>query len=117
MFTLQLLGTCCAVLAAVAIAAATLRTPKARHGERRRSVRYGLPTEIRRHRPSGDRAWANTLSLRVVPPSTLHALDALDTTAERRRYVVRNLIEPTVEITRTDLEALLGPRPAELVSA
>lgn len=117
MFTLQLAGVFFIVLAAAAIAAYVLRTPTARHGERRRSVRYGLPTEIRRHRPHGDRAWANTRSLRVVPASTQHALDALDSTAERRRYVVANLVERTQEITPAGLETILGPRPAELVSA
>lgn len=118
MFTLQLAAVCVAVLAAAAIAAYKLRTRPARHGRHlRRSVRFGLPTEIRRHRAGGDRAWAGTTSLRKVPPSTQHALDALDTTAERRRYVVANLIEPTGEITRADLETILGPRPAELIGA
>lgn len=116
MFTLQLAGVFAAVLAAAAIAFYTLRTPRPRHG-RRRGVRHGLPTEIRRHRQRGHHTWAGTRSVRVVAPSTLHALDALDTTAERRRYVVGNLIERTGEITRTDLEALLGPRPAELIGA
>lgn len=116
MFTLQLAGVIVAVLAAAAIVAYAMRTPQSRHG-RRRGVRHGLPTEIRRHRRRGHHTWERTISLRVVAPSTLHALDALDSTAERRRYVVANLIEATGEITRTDLEALLGPRPAELVSA
>lgn len=118
MFTLQLAGVCVLVLAAAAITALILRTPKSRHDHRRRSVRYGLPTEIRRHRRRRrDHTWANTLSLRVVPRSTLHALDALDSTGERRRYVVANLIERTGEITRTDLEAIFGDRDDELVSA
>lgn len=112
----QLAAVCVAVLAAAALAAYALRTPRPRHG-RRRGVRHGLPTEIRRHRQRGHHTWAGTLSLRVVPPSTQHALDTLDSTAERRRYVVANLIERTGEITRTDLEAILGPRPAELIGA
>jgi hypothetical protein len=116
MFTLQLVGVVVAVLAAAAIAAYALRTPPSRHG-RRRGVRHGLPTEIRRHRRRGHHTWERTLSVRVVPAATQHALDALDTTAERRRYVVANLIEATGEITSTDLAALLGPRPAELVGA
>lgn len=116
MFALNLASVCIAVLAAAAIAVYTLRTPPSRHG-RRRGVRHGLPTEIRRHRRRGHHTWESTRSVRVVPASTLHALDALDSTAERRRYVVRNLIERTGEITRTDLEALLGPRPAELIGA
>lgn len=117
MFTLQLAGICVAVLAAAAIATYALRTPRSRHG-RRRGVRHGLPTEIRRHRRSGrHRTWAGTRSMRVVPPATQHALDALDTTAERRRWAVANLIEETGEITSTDLATLLGSRPAELVTA
>lgn len=116
MFTLQLAGVCVSVLAAAAIAVCILRTPPSRHG-RRRGVRHGLPTEIRRHRRRGHHTWECTRSMRVVAPSTLHALDALDTTAERRRFAAANRYEGTVEITRTDLEAILGPRPAELVSA
>jgi hypothetical protein len=118
MFTLQLVGVVCAVLAAAAVAAYALRTRPARHGRRRRSVRYGLPTEIRRHRRTArDHTWSPSLSMRVVPPSTQHALDTLDDTAERRRYAAANRYEGTVEITRTDLEAILGPRPTELVTA
>lgn len=117
MFALQLAGVCFAVLAAAAIAAHTLRTPKARHGHQRRTVRYGLPTEIRRHRAHGDRAYANTLSVRVVPAATQHALDALDSTGERRRYAAANRYEHTVEITPSDLDAIFGPRPAELIGA
>lgn len=112
----QLAAVCVAVLAAAALAAYALRTPRPRHG-RRRGVRHGLPTEIRRHRQRGHHTWAGTRSMRVVEPATQHALDALDSTAERRRYVVANLIEPTGEITQADLAALLGPRPAELVTA
>ena len=114
MFALKLIAVCVAVLAVAAVAAYLLRTPRSRHG-RRRGVRHGLPTAIRRHRRGGrHRTWAGTRSLRRVEPATQHALDALDSTAERRRYVVANLIEATGEITRTDLEAILGPRPAEL---
>lgn len=117
MFTLQLAGVLAVVLASAAVAAYVLRTKPSRHG-RRRGVRHGLPTEIRRHRRGGrHRTWAGTRSLRRVAPATQHALDALDSTAERRRYVVANLIEATGEITRADLEAILGPRPAELIGA
>jgi hypothetical protein len=118
MFALQLAGVCIAVLAAGAVAVYALRTRPARHGHRRRSVRYGLPTEIRRHRPDlRDHTWADTRSLRVVAPATQHALDELDTTAERRRFAAANRYEQTVEITATDLDAIFGPRPAELVGA
>jgi hypothetical protein len=117
MFAIQLAGVITAVLAAAAIAAYALRTRPARHGHRRRTVRYGLPTEIRRHRARGDRAYANTLSVRVVPAATQHALDALDSTAERRRFAAANRYEHTVEITPSDLDAIFGSRPAELIGA
>lgn len=114
---LQLLGVITAVLVVAVVVAYLLRAKPSRHG-RRRGVRRGLPTEIRRHRrTTRDHTWACTRSMRVVPAATQHALDALDTTAERRRYVVANLIERTEEITRTDIEAIFGRRPDELVSA
>lgn len=116
MFALQLAGVCVAVLAAAAVAAYTLRTPPSKHG-RRRGVRHGLPTEIRRHRHSGHHTWERTRSVRVVPAATQHALDALDTTAERRRFAAANRYEHTVEITPSDLDAIFGPRPAELIGA
>lgn len=113
MFAIQLGAVLCTVLAAAAVAAVLLRTPRPRHG-RRRGVHYGLPTEIRRHRrTTRDHTWAGTLSSRRVAASTLHALDALDTTGERRRYAAANRYEATGEITQSDL----GPRPAELIGA
>lgn len=116
MLALKLFVVCGLVFSVVTLASVLLRTPPSKHG-RRRGVRHGLPTEIRRHRQRGHHTWERTLSLRVVEAATQHALDELDTTAERRRYAAANRYEGTVEITRTDLEAILGPRPAELVAA
>lgn len=110
----RLLSAPLGALLALSIAARALRPPQARHG-RRRGVHRGLPTEIRRHRRSGqDHTWANTKSLRRVAPPTEHTLDD---TAERRRYAAANRYEHTDEITQADLEALLGPRPAALIGA
>lgn len=102
-FLLAALG---AALLALVLRAATRREARTgRHG-RRRGVRVGTPTEIRRHRRGcRERAWAGTRTVCARPTSTSHVLD------EGSVYRVSNLIESTGEITMADLEALLGPRP------
>lgn len=114
MLLLQILSVPGGTLLALLIAGAALRTPRARHGKRR-GIRTGLPTEIRRHRRGRLRTWEHTTSLRQVAPPTPHALD--ETSETSRRNAAANRYEDTGEITQADLDALLGPRPAELIGA
>lgn len=86
-----------------------------RHQRPRRAHRpRRVAGEIRRHDGTGDTHRAAPTGHLLHAQPNRHALLADDERA--RRWRVANLIEETGEITRTDLEALFGPRPTELVT-
>lgn len=122
----------CAVILAGLIAAAVVAVLQlnqggaylARHHARSRAKR-SLPHEMRHHRTTTG-TWARTRGARAArlsgeatvvldqtsPPHTLADRDKAG-----QQWRVTNLLDHTGEITSANLEAILGPRPAELIGA